>query len=63
MYDTYTRYLYEYFSNSNLLANIEQLLSNSNQILVYLSKILQVGVFGLGLWFVFKLLQKGWTRL
>lgn len=70
MYDTYTRALYELFSNSSLFSDLKTLISNGESVLVrldssliLLQKILSVGVFGLGLYLIFKLLMKGWNRL
>lgn len=70
MYDTYTRALYELFSNSSLFSDLKTLISNGestlarlDSALILLQKILSVGVFGLGLYLIFKLLMKGWNRL
>lgn len=70
MYDTYTRLLYELFHNSSLFSDLKTLISNGESTLarldsglILLQKILSVGVFGLGLYLIFKLLMKGWTRL
>lgn len=70
MYDTYTRMLYELFYNSSLFSDLKTLISNGESTLarldsglILLQKILSVGVFGLGLYLIFKLLMKGWNRL
>lgn len=70
MYDTYTRALYELFYNSSLFSDLKTLISTGestlarlDSALILLQKILSVGVFGLGLYLIFKLLMKGWTRL
>ena len=70
MYDTYTRMLYELFYNSSLFSDLKTLISNGEATLarldsglILLQKILSVGVFGLGLYLIFKLLMKGWNRL
>lgn len=70
MYDTYTRYLYELFNDSDLFADLKTLISNGeavlsrlDSVLDLLQKILSVGVFGLGLYLIFKLLMRGWTKL
>ena len=70
MYDTYTRLLYELFYNSSLFSDLKSLISNGestlarlDSVLILLQKILSVGVFGLGLYLIFKLLMKGWNRL
>lgn len=70
MYDTYTKALYELFYNSSLFSDLKTLISNGestlarlDSALILLQKILSVGVFGLGLYLIFKLLMKGWNRL
>lgn len=70
MYDTYTRALYELFYNSSLFSDLKTLISTGESTLArldsalnLLQKILSVGVFGLGLYLIFKLLMKGWNRL
>lgn len=70
MYDTYTQRLYELFRDSDLFEDLKTLISNSEGTLAKLDslislgeKLLIVGIFGLGLYLVFKLLMKGWTRL
>lgn len=70
MYDTYTRALYELFYNSSLFSDLKTLISNGestlarlDSALILLQKLLSVGVFGLGLYLIFKLLMKGWYRL
>lgn len=70
MYETYTRYLYELFRDSDLFQDLKTLIVNSESALLKFDslislceKLLIVGVFGLGLYLVFKLLMKGWTRL
>lgn len=70
MYDTYTRALYELFYNSSLFSDLKTLISTGESTLarldsglILLQKILSVGVFGLGLYLIFKLLMKGWNRL
>ena len=70
MYDTYTRMLYELFHNSSLFSDLKTLISNGESTLarldsglILLQRILFVGVFGLGLYLIFKLLMKGWNRL
>ncbi len=70
MYETYTRYLYELFRDSDLFQDLKTLIANSESALLKFDslislceKLLIVGVFGLGLYLVFKLLMKGWTRL
>lgn len=70
MYDTYTKALYELFHDSSLFLDLKTLISNGESTLarldsglVLLQKILSVGVFGLGLYLIFKLLMKGWNRL
>lgn len=70
MYDTYTRALYELFHDSSLFSDLKTLISNGEATLarldsglILLQKLLSVGVFGLGLYLIFKLLMKGWNRL
>lgn len=70
MYDTYTQRLYELFRDSSLFRDLssvvsywQQLIPKIDSIIQILEKLLIVGVFGLGLYLVFKLLMKGWTRL
>lgn len=70
MYDTYTRALYELFHDSSLFSDLKTLISTGESTLarldsglILLQKILSVGVFGLGLYLIFKLLMKGWNRL
>lgn len=46
-----------------LISNGEAVLSRLDSALDLLQKILSVGVYGLGLYLIFKLLMRGWTKL
>lgn len=70
MYDSYVRSLYELFKDSDLFDDLKTLISNGeavisrlDSVLDLLQKLLSVGVFGLGLYLIFKLLMRGWTKL
>ena len=61
MYETYTRYLYELFRDSDLFQDLKTLIANSESALLKFDslislceKLLIVGVFGLGLYLVFQ---------
>lgn len=69
-YDYYIRYLYEYLKNGEIAENVSSLVTQTDTIISNLSDIIGklgdiafIALFGVALYFLLKMLSKGWFRL